>query len=206
MADLQRVLPHDDALDQQPQDLLPLGEAGRRQSAPHTVAERLQVCPYLPGLLTLRPQPRLLLVLGGQRLAAAGNLLTAILQLRQVDDPGLVGIEQPLFLAVDAPHLCLRLAFFRTRARLRGVRLARQRLELFQQSFRIVEQLLNVPPDGSLQCVGLHRTARAGAVAVARDAVLAVAFVVAVLHLAGLVAEGDAEHGQAARPARQQAP
>ena len=42
------------------------------------LAERFQVGPHLPGRLPLRPQPRLLLVLGGQRLAPDGNLLTAV--------------------------------------------------------------------------------------------------------------------------------
>jgi hypothetical protein len=79
------------------------------------------------------------LVLGGKCLAAGGKLLTAVLQLRQLDDSGLVGIEQPLLLAVEATHLCLRLAFFLALGRLPGVCRASQRLELLQKSFRIVE-------------------------------------------------------------------
>jgi hypothetical protein len=65
--------------------------------------------------------------------------------------------------------------------------------------------LLDVAPDGGLQLLGLDGTPRAAALAVADDAVLAVALVVAVLGLTLRRVVGDAEHGQATRPTGEQA-
>jgi hypothetical protein len=139
VADLQRVLPHDDALDQQLQELLPLGEARLRQSATDPFAERLQVRPHFLGRAPLRPQPVPPLILGGQRLTPGSNPLTAILQLLQVDDPGLVGVEQALLLTAQAPQLGLGLAVLLSLGRALRVGLFGQRLELTQESFRVVE-------------------------------------------------------------------
>jgi hypothetical protein len=82
--------------------LLPLVQGGALQPAADALAERLQVRPDLLGYTALVPQPCQLLPLACQGLPPCGDLLTALFQLGQVDDFGLVGIDQPLFLAVEA--------------------------------------------------------------------------------------------------------
>ncbi len=78
MADFQRVLSYDDALDQQLQELLLLGQGGIGQPAADTLTERLQVNPDLLGGTPLAVEPRPLLLLRLQNLPAGGNLLAAI--------------------------------------------------------------------------------------------------------------------------------
>ena len=83
--------------------MLPLGQGSALQPATDALAERPQVRPDLPGGTALVPQPCQLLPLICQDLPSCGDLLTALLQLGSVDDFGLIGIDQPLFLVVEAP-------------------------------------------------------------------------------------------------------
>jgi hypothetical protein len=83
--------------------LLPLGQGSVLQPAAHARAERPQVRPDPLGGTALVPQPCQLLPLACQGLPPCGDLLTALLQLGSVDDFGLIGIDQPLFLVVEAP-------------------------------------------------------------------------------------------------------
>src|SRR5262249_22779479 len=78
--------------------------------------------------------------------------------------------------------------------------------ELLQEGGGFVEQPLAVPPDRRVQLLDLGLPLRARAVAVPADAVPAVAAVVAPPGLARGVVGGDAEHGQAARTAGEEAP
>jgi len=65
--------------------------------------------------------------------------------------------------------------------------------------------LLDVAPDGGLQLLCLDRAPRAAALAIADDAVLAVAPVVAVFGLVVRCMKRDTERGEATRPAGEQA-
>ena len=78
---------------------------------PDPLAERRQVRPDLLGRLTLLARSRCSLVLLGRQdlPAASRSARRRSLQLRQVDDLGLVGVEQPLLLAVEPPQLRLPL-------------------------------------------------------------------------------------------------
>lgn len=109
VADLQRVLPHDDTLDQQLQEPLLLGQGRLLQPAADALAERLQVRPDLPGRLPLGLQPRLLLALGAEDFPPAGDLRPPIFQLLSVDYLRLIGVEQALLLTVEPAQLGLPL-------------------------------------------------------------------------------------------------
>src|SRR4051812_36934431 len=109
MADLQGVLLHDDTFDEQLQEPLLLRQGGLLQPGADALAERLEVRPHLLSGVLLGAQPRLLLALGGEDLAAASDLLTTLFKLLQVDALFLVGVEQPLPLAVEPSQLPLPL-------------------------------------------------------------------------------------------------
>src|SRR5262249_46450363 len=109
MADLQGVFPHDDTLDEQLQDPLPLGQGRALQPRPDALTERRQLLPDFPGLQPLLAQPRLLVPLGHQAVSRADDLLGALFQLRQVDALLLVGVEQALLLTVEPLQLRLPL-------------------------------------------------------------------------------------------------
>jgi hypothetical protein len=66
VADLQRVLPHDDALHEQLQDLLALGHRGFIWSGPDPGAERRQVAPDLSGRPPFLAELGLLVSLGDE--------------------------------------------------------------------------------------------------------------------------------------------
>jgi hypothetical protein len=63
VADLHRVFPHDDAVDQQLQDPLPLGQRRLIEPRPHPLAERRQIDPDLLRRLALGAQSLLLIAL-----------------------------------------------------------------------------------------------------------------------------------------------
>src|SRR5262249_29222946 len=118
-------------------------------------------------------------------------------------DFGLVGIDQPPFLPVEAPQPPLPFLLFGPIVCLLSIGLAGESLELRKQGGGVVEQPLDVLPHGGFQFVRRDAAPRAAAVAV--HSVLAVALVVAMLGPAPAGAVGDAKHGQAAGPAGQQA-
>jgi hypothetical protein len=205
VADLQRVLPYDDALDEQLQELLLLPQGRLLQPTADALAERLQVRPDFLGRTPRALEARQLLALGGEGLPADGDLLAALFQLLQVDDIGLVGVEQALLLALEAPHLPLPFLPLGPVTCLLIVGLAGERLELLQQRGGVVEQPLDVLPDRRVEFLGLRLPLRARVVPVPAGAVPAVAAVVAPPGLAIRSVAGHAEHGQATGPAGEQA-
>src|SRR5262249_51053488 len=153
--DLQRVLPYDDALDQQLQESLLVGQGRVLQPATDALAKRLQVSPDFLSRAPLTPQARELLALGSERLATTGELLTALFQLRQIDDFGLVGVEQAPLLAIEPPQLPLPFLVFGPLCCRLILGLPGEGLELLQKCGRVVEQSLDVPPDRGIEFVGL---------------------------------------------------
>jgi hypothetical protein len=206
MAYLQGVLADDHPLDEQAENLLPLLERRLVQPRPYPAAERRQVVEYLPGLGRFLPQTLFLFPLFLQGDAPLGQALAPLSQLSQAEHAGLVGVEQPLLLASYSTqyHRCLICIGPPLRVAVSG--LTREALELSQQRLRVGQQLLDVPPDRDLQLFRLRHPLRARLVAGAADAVPPVALVVAPLGVAGRRPVGDAEHGQAAGAAGQQAP
>ena len=109
MADLQRILTDDDPVDQQLQDPLPLGQGRLIEPRPHPLAERRQVGPDFLRRLTLGAEPLLLLVLSREHTPAHANLFATLLEFVEVNRLRLVGVEQPLLLAVESAQLRLAL-------------------------------------------------------------------------------------------------
>lgn len=107
MPDLQRVLPDYDPLDQQLQDPLPLHQVRLVEPGPHSLAERFDVRPHRLRCPTLVRRSLLLVALRRQDLAATTDLFAADPQLLQVDDLGLVGVDQTSLLAVEPLQLGL---------------------------------------------------------------------------------------------------
>src|SRR5215208_6048395 len=101
MPDLQRVLPDYDPVDQQLQDPLPLLERGLVEPGADSPAEPLEVRPDRLRRPPLGLQPLLLVPLRAQDLAPPLDLSAAPLQLGQVEHPGLIGVDQPLFLPAE---------------------------------------------------------------------------------------------------------
>src|SRR4051794_17931424 len=106
------------------------------------------------------------------------DLLSTLLELSEVDRLGLVGVEQSFLLAVEPTQLGLPLLA-------RGVCVGRELLglpgpllELRGQRGRVVEQPLDVVPDGLLELLGPGPWLGAGMRAVPGEDVLAVAHVV----------------------------
>jgi hypothetical protein len=97
VADLNRVVVDDDALDQEPEDGLLLGERDPPKSVADALAECRQVSQDFLSAGALPAQSCLLLAFGQQSLAAMGDLLTSLGEFGQVDNPRLVGINQALF-------------------------------------------------------------------------------------------------------------
>jgi len=89
VADLQRVFPHDDAVDEQLQDPLPLGQGRLIEPRAHALAERRQVGPDFLRRLTLGTQPLLLIALRCDHLFASPDLFTTLLEFIEVDRLGL---------------------------------------------------------------------------------------------------------------------
>jgi hypothetical protein len=203
VADLQRVIPHNDALDEQLQDPLLVGQGRLFKARPRALTERLQVGPHLTSRVPLGEQPRLLLALSRQDLPAAGNLFAPLLEFGQVDRLPLVGVQQALLLTVELSQARLPLALRGSGVIRLLVRLVCEGLELCQQRRGVIEQLLDVVPNSGFQLIRLDRATWATAVTVTDHTILAVALVVAVFGMAFGRVVGHAEHGEAAGPARQ---
>jgi len=205
VADLQRVLPHDDALNEHVQEPLFLGQRGLVEPAADALAKRLQVRQGLPGRAPLGAQACLLVPLRGEGFAPAGQLLPALLELGQVDDLRLVGVEQALLFAVQPPQPGRPLLVLGAPVGLPFLGFPGEGLELSQERDGVVEQPLDVLPNGRVEFLDLGLPLGTGAVPVTAHAVPAVAAVVAPPRGAIGRMGSHAEHGQAARPAGQQA-
>src|SRR3954462_13872907 len=133
------------------------------------------------------------------------DLLSTLLELVEIDRLSLVGVEQSLLLAAEPTQLGLPLLARGVCVGVESVGLPGPLLELRRQRGRVVEQPLDVVPDGRVELLGPGPWRGAGRRAVPGQGVLAVAHVVAVLAPPAGPARGDAAHGQAARPAGEQA-
>jgi hypothetical protein len=147
VADLHSVLPHDDPVDEQLQDPLLLGQRRLVEPRAHPLAERRQVGPDLLRGLAFAPQSLLLVALCREHQPPPTDLLAPLLQFVEVDRLGLVGVEQPLLLAVEPVQQGLALPARRVRAGVERVGLPGPLLELRGQHGRVVEQPLDVVPD-----------------------------------------------------------
>src|SRR5690606_19180459 len=114
-------------------------------------------------------------------------------------------VEQPLLFTVEAAQQGLALLARRVRLGVERISLPGPILELRGQRGRVVEQPLDVVPDGRVELLGPGPGLRARARPVPGQGVLAVADVVAVLTPPAGPTAGDAVHGEAAGPAGQQA-
>src|SRR5512143_1243293 len=94
MADLQAIGVDDDALDDELQEGLFVGQRGLPQACLDARAKGHKALQSLFGPGALLAQPTLLILLAFEGVALLGDLLTALGQLRQADDPGLVGVQQ----------------------------------------------------------------------------------------------------------------
>ncbi|HMB03196.1 MAG TPA: hypothetical protein VKP69_05565 [Isosphaeraceae bacterium] len=174
MADLQRVFPHDDPLNEQLQDPLPLGQRRLIEPRPHPLAERRQVGPDLFRGLTLAAQSLLLVPLGREHQPPPPDLFTALLEFVEVDRFGLVGVEEPLLLAVEPTQQGLALLARRVRVGIARVGLPGPLLELRGQRRRVVEQPFDMAPDGRVELLDPGPGLRARARPVPCQGVLAV--------------------------------
>jgi hypothetical protein len=201
VTDLQRLLPHDHALDQQLQERLFLLEARPVQPAADSLAECREVAQDPLSVGRLSNQPQLLLVLLSQNETALGESATTLIQLLKTDDRRLVGIDEPFGLAVQSPELGLELVGFGLLARVPAFGVLGHVSELGEHGFRVAEELLDMAPDRLLKEVRRCHLLRTTLFAGAARAVLATAPVVA----RARPAWGDAEHPEATGLARQQA-
>src|SRR3954464_3355485 len=133
------------------------------------------------------------------------DLISTLLEFVEIDRLGLVGVEQSLLLAVEPTQLALPLLARRAGVGVERLGLPGPLLELCRQRGRVVEQPLDVVPDGRVELLGPGPRLGTGMRAVPGEGVLAVAHVVAVLAPPAGPARGDAARGQAARPAGEQA-
>jgi len=205
VADLQCLVADDDALHQELQQLLPLLEGHRRQPVAHPGAERPQAAQHVLRVEPLPPEPLPLGLLVQQPAPPLLEQHPALGQLPQLDDRGLVGVEQSLLLPPEPlqarrepPALGLLVL-----VALRGF--LHERLELRHQPARVFQEPAQVLPDGRLQLVRPDRPPSADLPARAQDRVFAAALVVAPLRLPGRRRVVRPEHGQPAAGARQQA-
>src|SRR4051812_49193881 len=107
VTDLQRLLPHDHALDQQLQDRLLLLQARPVQAAADSLAESSEVAQDPLGMGRPSDQPQLLLVLLIKDEAALGKSATALIQFLQADDRRLIRVDQPFGFAIQSPELSM---------------------------------------------------------------------------------------------------
>jgi hypothetical protein len=204
VADLQRVLPHDDPLHEQLQDPLLLQRLELIQPGSNPFAERRQLSPDDLDFLPTRSQ---LLSLGGvclQDLTTVLYLLAPLPQLVQADHLGLVGIDQPNFFAIEAPKLDVHLPISCERSRGRVAGRSDEGLELVRQGRRVIEQESDMTPDRGIQIIRPHIRPRAAGLMGWADRLAATALVVTptIAALAGL---GGADHRAATPPTGEQA-
>ena len=179
MTDLQRLLAHDHALDQQLQERLLLLEARPVQATADSLAERREVAEDPLGMGRLPNQPQLLLVLPGQDEPALGNSATALIQLLQADDRRLVRVDQSFGLAIQSPELGLQRVGFGLLARVSSFGALGRITELRKQHLWLAEELLDMAPDRLLQAVRRCHLLGTAPLAGAASAVLAAAPVIA---------------------------
>jgi hypothetical protein len=94
VVNLQRVLAHDNALDEQLQHRLALLEGDARQPRSDALAERSQAAEHVVGTDLLLAQELLLPMLLGEHVAPLVQQMAALGQLLEGDHAGLVGIQQ----------------------------------------------------------------------------------------------------------------
>ena len=102
MADLQAVLMHNDALNDELQNGLSVGKGGLLQAITDALGEGGNICQDLLGLSMLLAELKVLLLLLLQGSALFGELLTPIGQFLEAEDPGLIGVDQPSIGLVQA--------------------------------------------------------------------------------------------------------
>jgi hypothetical protein len=205
VADLQRSLTHDHALDQQLQDLLPLRQGRPVQTGPDLLAERRQVHQHRPGARCLVAKLRLPFSLLGQGRPTLDDSSAAEPEFLQVDDLGLVGVDQPPLLTLQPLELGLQLLGVGPLARVPLGVGAGHVPELGQQRLWVSQQALDVAPDRDLKGLRLGHSLRAPRLAGAGGAVLAAAPVIPPRWPPALDPLSHPEHPQATSPARQQA-
>ena len=96
MTDLQAAVADDDALDDQLQDCLLVGEACLLQARAHPGAEGFQAGPYRLGLGTRLAEPIPVLLLPFQAALLLGETVAPFGHLGQADSTGFVGVKQAL--------------------------------------------------------------------------------------------------------------
>lgn len=153
MVDLQRVFVDDDALDHQPQDGLPLGNAGGLQSFTDTFTERGQAGHGFLGLEPLLVQPSMLFISLFNRMALVGEEPTLFGQFRKADHLGLVGLQKTPISPLQSLHADPQLLAGQSLPGVDRRALRDKVLELGQQLGRIAEQSDNVIPDCLLDAI-----------------------------------------------------
>src|SRR5205809_2847444 len=112
---------------------------------------------------------------------ARTDLPSTLLEFVEIDRLGLIGVEQSLLLAVEPTQLGLPPLAGGVCVGVECVGPPGPLLELRSQRGRVVEQPLDVAPDGRLELLGPGPWLGAGVRAVPGEGVLAVAHVVAML-------------------------
>jgi len=169
-----------DALDNQLQEGLPVGSAGTLQSYADTLAERCQAFQHVLGMNLLFVQAAVLFKLLLSQATLLHQTLTALGQLAQADDLGLVGFQEAAVGAAQSVQARLQLLAGRLFPGLRHVGLGDEPFELRQQLGRTAEQAGNVVPHHLLQRVSTDPGPRASRLAAGREGIRAGTLVVAV--------------------------
>ena len=157
MADLQSILPHDNPLDEQLQDGLPVLEAGLTQPGADPLTEGRQLRQHRLRAGAFLPQLHLLFALVQQGSSPLLQQRAALGQFVQGEDAGLVRIQQPALLAsqaLEADRELLRLGLLLLVSC--DAQLSKA-LELGQQLARVTEQAGDMVPDRGFQLLGLDR-------------------------------------------------
>src|SRR5215217_5836277 len=205
MADLQRALMDDDALDDELQDSLALAEAGILEPRADPFAERGHVRQHGLSTDALVGQAAVLAALLRGGVTLLGDRPTPFGQLREADHAGLVGLEQPLVGPCQTVEPGLELPRDRLVLRAPVRRLGDEALELGDELPRIAEQADEVIPHRLLEHLGIDHRPRAFGVAPGRQRIDAGAAVVATLNPTGRSREATAVDGEPTDAALQQA-
>jgi transposase len=205
MLDLDVVVMHGDALDDELQDRLPLGDARSLPPSGNPRAEGREAFKRRERALALFLQAAQLGVLllgqsalGSQRLAPLGKLWEA-------DHLRLVSLDQAAIGTLDALDPLLDLALRRAGRVLDSAGFGCEAFELRQQPFGVAKQAGDVVPDNLIKRVGIDACPRAFRRTRAREWILARAPVVAPGPPLGRAGEDAAVNPKAAVAALQQA-
>ena len=150
MADLQRLLPYDNALDEQLQDCLLLRERRRVEARADPRAEGRQIGEHDLGGRRFLPSADLLFPLRNQCPPPHRELLAPRTEFLQADDLRLIGIDEAARLAVQPLELRFELVRL---GLLAGIALAGELgevLELREEPLRIAQELADMVPDRRL--------------------------------------------------------